>query len=238
MAEEEKQKPVDEFDKVFDGQNQNEPIEKEEIGDVNKGKIRFLLNVGQPSIIKVNMQEAIEWYDDNMRKIKIEVVTNDQDDKKMILKRRQYGLTIGDWQKAYLYFYDGKFKKSVLVDGGHTFSTLSYPHIIDFKCGQNLRNQRAYDFPVEKVVRVDNSDDADILLERFSFLIETDEGGNYDPRKIVYLRDLKQRPLKKSEMAGVDYPDPQKVGFEEFRPHQPDAEPVKLVVVDNKAEVE
>lgn len=221
-----------EFEKVFDSEKEEEK-NLETIIDVDSGQYKYLKNIGQPSVIKINLQKAIEWYEEDGRKIRLEVVTSLEDDPDMALRRRQYGLTIGDLQKAYLYWYNGKFvstaKNPLIVDISHSFRTLSYPHIFGFAVGHNKRDERIYDLQVGQVVRIDNIADAELILERFSYVVEVDEGGNFKPETVKYLRDLKVRPLKKSEMAGVDFPDPQKVGFEEFKPHNPDNKPIDLV---------
>jgi len=242
MAEEKvpigQEKPMDEFEKVFDTNkiNQEEEGKEKELGsiiDADKGQYKYLINVGQPSFIKINMQKSTQWFDEIGRKIRLDVVTSDPEDPEMVMKRRQFGLIIGEMQKAFIYWYDGKFtstaKNPSVVDGGFTFRTLSYPHIFNYTCGNNKRDERIYDLPVMKVVRVDNIADAEEILEKFSFVIETDEGGNFKADSVKYLRDVNSRPLKKSEMAGVNFPQPQKVGFEEFSPHNPENKPIDLV---------
>lgn len=229
----------DEFENVFSDDRRGGEEKSFDFNDVDNGQYKYLKNIGQPSVIRIDQQRSIAWYDENGRKIRVDVVTSvEPEDIEMIAKKRQYGLTIGELQKVYLYFYEDKFKKSVYVDIGHSFRTLSYPHIFGFTCGSNKRDERTYDFPVGQVVRVDNINDAELALERFSFLVEVDEGGNPFKKDIPYLKNLKQRPLKKSETPGTYYSEPEKVDFEEFRPNQPGVKPIGLETMENKSDLD
>jgi len=229
-----------ELDDVFNDSVDKPESEKTEFDRIVDGEsnkvVRYLKNIGQPSKIVVFMQKSISWIDKAGRQLKVEIVTNSNEEEN-VKKRRQYGIILGEGQKAYINFINGVFQRTKVVYEDHSFIDWNYPHIIGFPVGTNMANRRVYDLYINEAITVELDTDAEIILKNFGFVVETNVNGK-PLNSSVYLNNLGKKPVKRSDTETIKWENLQTVPKDQIPKQDNSAKPVTLDFVEDKKEVE
>lgn len=194
---------VQQVDEIFGEDQDIKDLDKMgELGNmVSIDLPRYLKNIGQPAKITVSTQSAISWKDESGRIIKVETILKGDEAGRDVT----FGLGLNEGNKCWIYYINGRQQKFVVFPIDKTFSTFDYPHILEFPIGYNKMSERQYTLLCGQLVRVDNSAHADVILNNFAYVIETDEGGKPLSKDNKYLKDLHSKPVKASDTKSVDY---------------------------------
>lgn len=174
--------------------------------------MKYLKNNAQPRTLTIYQQRRTEYFGEASKgkfiKYRIDIAMHREI--KPLDERDRDGIdqiaiesNLPKNEKIVISYKNGKYSSEQRKNINYSFTVIHYPHIIGFKEGVGMRDEREYNFLVGNITEVENDNDAEIAMKTFGFLDEVDEKGkiilenpNKPKKDDKFIVDLKNYPKR------------------------------------------
>ena len=156
--------------------------------------MKYLINNSKPETIIVNQQREIEYFTEskNGKFIRhrlwiamhpVGARSDNSLDEKNKIDQYVIRYNLPPQEKLIINYKSDGFVKDYRYtseqrrDVNYTFPVEHYKHIVDFRIGNDITNQRRYDLLVGAITKVENDLDAETIMKQYGFVDECNEKG-------------------------------------------------------------